>query len=178
MKFVNTLNRFRITMLYVQKNNIHEKLNTNKDIFNMESENRQKLSKGLEELTRLMDERIDLEENMDKVSRELLNELREIPNWECMIEGCKGHYEEHPNEFFDWCEIEYYPSLHSIEFVKGYSGGDEITVLSIDLDKPLEEQVQTKLAELQHKQDAMKKTREMAEFREYLRLKEKFGTDE
>jgi hypothetical protein len=144
----------------------------------MESENRQKLSKGLEGLTKLMNERIDLVENMDKVSRELLNELREIPNWECMIEGCKCHYEKYQNEFFDWCEIEYYPSLHSIEFVKGYSGGDEITVLSIDLDKPLEEQVQTKLAELQHQQEAIQKTREMLEFHEYLRLKEKFGTDE
>lgn len=144
----------------------------------MEKENREKLSYGLKEMVRLMDERDDLEEKMDITARELLDELRQIPNWECMIEGCKWHYEKHPNKFFDWCEFEYYPTLNCVDVVKGYSGGDEVTVLSIDLGKSLEEQVQTKLVELQKQQDAIKKTREMAEFHEYLRLKEKFGKDE
>lgn len=99
----------------------------------MEKENREKLSYGLKEMVRLMNERDDLEEKMDITARELLDELRQIPNWECMIEGCKWHYEKHPNEFFDWCEFEYYPTLNCVDVVKGYSGGDEITVLSIDL---------------------------------------------
>ena len=43
--------------------------------------------------------------------------------------------------FFNWCSVDfnYYPP--SIEFIKGYSGDDEYTVLSIRLDMNLLQQV-------------------------------------
>ena len=59
---------------------------------------------------------------IDRLGRELLEELRQIRGWESMILHCKDHYEQYPDQFFGWCEVEY-------------------TVLTIRLDMELAEQV-------------------------------------
>lgn len=78
---------------------------------------------------------------IDKLGRELLEELRQIRGWESMILDCRDHYEQYPYQFFEWCEVEYSYSEPIIKFVKGYSNGDEYTVLTIRLDMGLAEQV-------------------------------------
>ena len=78
---------------------------------------------------------------IDRLGRELLEELRQIRGWESMILNCKDHYKQYPDQFFGWCEVEYSYAEPIIKFVKGYSNGDEYTVLTIRLDMELGEQV-------------------------------------
>ena len=78
---------------------------------------------------------------IDRLGRELLGELQQIRGWENMILHCKDHYEKYPDQFFGWCEVEYSYAEPIIKFVKGYSNGDEYTVLTIRLDIELAEQV-------------------------------------
>lgn len=78
---------------------------------------------------------------IDRLGRELLEELRQIRGWETMILHCKDHYEQYPDQFFGWCEVRYSYAEPIIKFVKGYSNGDENTVLTIRLDLELSEQV-------------------------------------
>lgn len=78
---------------------------------------------------------------IDRLGRELLEELRQIRGWESMILHCKDHYEQYPNQFFRWCDVEYSCAEPIIKFVKGYSNGDKYTVLTIRLDMELVEQV-------------------------------------
>ena len=78
---------------------------------------------------------------IDRLGRELLEELRQIRGWESMILHCKDHYEQYPDQFLGWCKVEYSFAEPIIEFVKGYSNGDEYTVLTIRLDMELVEQV-------------------------------------
>lgn len=78
---------------------------------------------------------------IDRLGRELLEELRQIRGWESMILHCKDHYELYPDQFFGWCKVKYSYAEPIIEFVKGYSNGDEYTVLTIRLDMELVEQV-------------------------------------
>lgn len=78
---------------------------------------------------------------IDRLGRELLEELRQIRGWESMILHCKDHYEQYPDQFFGWCEVEYSYAEPIIKFVKGYSNDDEYTVLTIRLDMELAEQV-------------------------------------
>jgi hypothetical protein len=58
-----------------------------------------------------------------------------------MILHCRDHYEQCPDQFFEWCEVKYSYAEPIIEFVRGYSNGDENTVLTIRLDMGLAEQV-------------------------------------
>ena len=78
---------------------------------------------------------------IDRLGRELLEELRQIRGWESMILHCKDHYEQYPDQFFGWCGVEYSYTEPVIKFVKGYSNGDEYIVLTIRLDIGLAEQV-------------------------------------
>lgn len=78
---------------------------------------------------------------IDRLGRELLEELRQIRGWESMILHCMDHYEQCPDQFFEWCEVKYSYAEPIIKFVKGYSNGDEYTVLTIRLDMGLAEQV-------------------------------------
>ena len=78
-----------------------------------------------------------------RLGRELLEELRQIRGWESMILHCKDYYyyEQYPDIFFGWCEVEYSNVEPIIKFVKRYYNGDEYTVLTIRLDMGLAEQV-------------------------------------
>lgn len=113
-----------------------------------------------------------LEEQIDKEARKLLKELQEIDGWECMIKACKDHYAKYPKKFFDWCSVT--NTDNAVQFVKGYSNGDEYEVLEIDLYNSLAEQVCNRQIDIKgeelRKQQEMKK-KELAELK---RLKEKY----
>ena len=78
---------------------------------------------------------------IDRLGRELLEELRQIRGWESMILNCKDLYEQYPDEFFEWLEVEYSNVEPIIKFVKRYSNGNEYIVLTIRLDMGVAEQV-------------------------------------
>jgi hypothetical protein len=67
-------------------------------------------------------------------SRNLLDDLRSIDGWEAMIEERREEYERYPDKFFSWCEVNTHG--HTVTFVRR-----DDTVLTIDLEKPLKEQV-------------------------------------
>jgi small-conductance mechanosensitive channel len=78
---------------------------------------------------------------IDRLGRELLEELRQIRGWENMILHCKDHYEQYPDQFFEWCYVEYSYAEPIIKFVKRYPSDNKYTVLTIRLDMELAEQV-------------------------------------
>ena len=78
---------------------------------------------------------------IDRLGRELLEELRQIRGWESMILNCKDLYEQYPDEFFGWLEVDYSYIEPIIKFVNRYSNENEYTVLTIRLDMGLDEQV-------------------------------------
>lgn len=129
-----------------------------------------------------MEELRKLEKSIDNFStsirvhaRFLLGELKNIDGWEAMIEHCRPHYEESTKkgyDFFDWCSV--YWENDCVYFLKGYSSGEEYTVLTIKLNEPLEKQVKDAqervLTEKKEKEEESRK-RELAELK---RLKEKY----
>lgn len=90
-------------------------------------------------------------------ARELLNELRKVKGWECMIKACEEHYNKYTEEFFDWCSITH--TKDAVQFVKGYSNGDEYEVLEISFKKSLKDQVRDRMDYLA-KQTEKEKTEE------------------
>ena len=96
-----------------------------------------------------MEELRKLEKSIDNIStsirahaRSLLGELKNIDGWEAMIKHCRPHYEESTKkgyDFFGWCSV--YWENDRVCFLKGYSNGEEYTVLTIKLNEPLEKQV-------------------------------------
>ncbi len=113
-----------------------------------------------------------LGEQIDKEARQLLKELQEIDGWQCMIKHCKDHYAKSPGKFFDWCSVTYTDS--AVQFVKGYSNGDEYEVMEIDLHNSLAMQVRNKQIDL--KEEALREQQEIKEkeLAELKRLKEKY----
>lgn len=102
--------------------------------------------KDTQNLTRLIQGNL---KTIDRLGRELLEELKLIRGWEVMIDQCKDHYEEYPNEFFRWCSVDYSYSENLIRFIKTYSNVDEeYIVLTIRLDMNLAEQVIRRAKEL------------------------------
>ena len=90
-------------------------------------------------LSRLVKGNID---TIDRLGRELLEELRQIRGWEIMIDECKDHYEQCPTEFFKWCSVEFSYSESIIKFIKNdHDDDDDYVVLTIRLDMELAEQV-------------------------------------
>lgn len=86
---------------------------------------------------------VQMRKEIDLEARELLNELRKIKGWECMIKECEYHYSKYPDEFFDWCSVTH--TNDAVQFVKGYSNGDEYEVLEINFRKSLKDQVHERL---------------------------------
>lgn len=104
------------------------------------------LRSTLRRLSELHEEEYELGDRITSLGKELVGRLREIKGWEVMFKNCKEHYDRCPNEFFGWCSYEP-DGDNGIEVVKGYSWGDEITVMRIRLDQTLQEQVDDALAE-------------------------------
>ena len=105
------------------------------------------------------------------VARETLSQLKMINGWKEMFQNCQWHYEKYPNEFFDWCDVEY--TNDSIKFIKGYRD-DEYIVIEIDLNKPLEEQVSDAITRNKQLAEQERKELEEKELSELKRLKDKY----
>jgi len=130
------------------------------------------LIKEHSKLYKLIDEK---EEAITVKARELLNELRKLDNWEVMIDECKDHYERFPDEFFDWCHVEF--EKNKVYFVKNYSDDDDdYYVLTIDLSKPLEDQIKEKQEKIKKDEEKEKEKIKAKELAELNRLKEKYET--
>lgn len=130
--------------------------------------------KEIRELSSKID---DLEENINKEAYKILDELKKIDGWECMIESCQWHYEQYPDEFFNWCDPVVYGNVENPEliFKKGYCGDDDYDVLTINLNIPLEKQVNDKLEDIRKVEEKKQKEKEDKEYKEYLKLKKKYG---
>ncbi len=130
------------------------------------------LIKKIRSYKTLQTELEQLGEQIDKEARKLLKELQKVDGWECMIKECKEHYARHPEEFFGWCSVT--NTDDAVQFVKGYSSGDEYEVLEIGLYSTLAEQVRYRQNESRNnaakKQEEIKK-KELAELE---RLKRKY----
>lgn len=113
-----------------------------------------------------------LNEQIDKESRNLLKELQKVDGWECMIKECEEHYANYPEEFFDWCGVTH--DDDAVQFVKHYSDGTDYEVLEIGLYSTPAEQVHYRQNETINKvakeQEEIKK-KELAELE---RLKRKY----
>ena len=112
--------------------------------------------------------------NMTTICKNLLLELKKIPNWETMIKHCRDHYSRFPDEFFNWCQIEFNLNDNSIYFVKGYSDGEEYIVLTINLNETLEDQVNKANKDLLEQEQEKARIEKQKELEELKRLKEKY----
>lgn len=110
---------------------------------------------------------------IDREARELLSELQKVEGWECMIKECKDHYSKFPELFWGWCAVVH--TDDAVQFVKGYSNGEEYEVLEISFRKSLKDQVRDRklyLEEQRKKQEADEREKDLAEME---RIKGKYG---
>jgi hypothetical protein len=114
-------------------------------------------------------------EEIDRLARELLQELQKQDGWECMIKACYEHYKSYPG-FFDSCEVTH--TSDAVQFVKGYSDGDEYEVLEISLKDSVGMQVRKKLLDLKWEKEQAALKRGQAELAELKRLKEKYEKED
>lgn len=131
--------------------------------------------------TRKLEKEIGIiEKDMRVKSFMILDELKKIEGWEELIDECKGHYEQYPEEFFGWCEPVVLGTTENPEllFKKGYSDGSDYFVMRLDLNKPLEKQVSDRLESIRKKEESDKEKKKKKEYNEYLRLKKKFENEE
>ena len=130
------------------------------------------LLKKIEHQKTLTAELVQLNEEIDKESRNLLKELQKVDGWECMITASKEHYAKYPEEFFDWCSVTH--DDDAVQFVKHYSDGTDYEVLEIGLYDSPADQVKYRQNETINKvakeQEEIKK-KELAELE---RLKRKY----
>lgn len=117
-----------------------------------------------------------IERDMKVKSFMILDELKKIEGWEELIDSCRGHYEQYPDEFFGWCEPVVLGTTENPElaFKKGYSDGSDYFVIRLDLNKPLSEQVEERLESIRKKEESDNEKKKKKEYNEYLRLKKKF----
>ena len=110
-------------------------------------------------------------ERINKEARKLLVELQKVNGWECMIKACADHYAQCPKDFFEWCSVTH--TDDAVQFIKGYSDGEEYEVLEISLRKSLKDQVHDRmqyLEERRHKNETKQREIDLAVL-EHLRKK-------
>lgn len=115
-------------------------------------------------------------ERIDNEARELLAELQKITGWECMIKACDEHYTKYPKEFFDWCSVTH--TDDAVQFVKGYSDGDEYNVLEISFLKSLKDQVRERMEyieEQRHRQETEEREKDLIQLE---RIRKKYNIAE
>lgn len=116
----------------------------------------------------------DCKDKIKSLGRQLLCELRKIDGWESMIQSCYEHYQQYPDKFFDWCEVELFNN-NIITFEKGYVGdSDSYIVLKIRTDIPLEQQVADAVKNKRDIEESKNKEERDKKYKEYLKLKEEF----
>lgn len=115
----------------------------------------------------------DKEKEIESLSDILLDDLKKVKGWECLIQCCKEQYEQGPDDFFRQCYITHEDD--SVSFHKSYGNGHDFTVLTINLSEELSKQVEKvkNLIKLESMNE-LKRTEEK-ERAELKRLKEKYG---
>lgn len=131
------------------------------------------LSDDVKEYQRYLKKLSDVRKSIDHEARELLNELRKVNGWECMIKNYEEHYAKYPDKFFDWCSVSH--TENAVQFYKKYAFEDGYEVLEISFRKSLKEQVRERMDYLEEQ----KKKKEMEErendYIELERIKKKYG---
>lgn len=115
----------------------------------------------------------DKTKEIEALAYKLLEELKKIDGWEILIQHCKSHYEEYPNDFFRWCYVTY--GSNSVDFNKAYTNGDDFIVLTINLSEDLKTQVERVKGLVAKKESDELSEIERREREELKRLKEKYG---
>lgn len=110
---------------------------------------------------------------IDREARELLSELRKVNGWECMIKECEEHYAKYPDEFFDWCSVTH--TDDSVQFVKGYSDGEEYVVLEISFRKSLKDQVHDRMDYLEEQRKKEADEERERDLIQLERIRKKYG---
>lgn len=148
---------------------------------NMNSEVLMGMVKESYSKTRKLEKEIAIiEYDMRVKSYMILDELKKIEGWEELIDSCRGHYEQYPEDFFGWCEPVVLGTTENPElaFRKGYSDGSDYFVIRLDLNKPLSEQVEERLENIRKREMEKDDKKRKKEYNEYMRLKKKFEKDE
>jgi hypothetical protein len=112
-------------------------------------------------------------ERIDKEARELLVELQKVKGWECMIKACKYHYSRYTKEFFKWCSVKH--TDDAVQFVKGYSDGNEYEALEISFRKSLKDQVRDRaeyIEQQRHRQETEEREKDLIQFE---RIRKKYN---
>lgn len=130
------------------------------------------LLKKIEQYKTLTAKLAQLNEQIDKESRNLLKELQKVDGWECMIKECEEHYAKYPKEFFDWCSVTH--DDDAVQFVKYYSDGTEYEVLEIGLYDSPADQVHHRQNEIRNKNIKEQEEIKKKELAELERLKRKY----
>lgn len=98
-----------------------------------------KLGNRLDEIRK---ETREIKKEIENIGLWVTKDLTKIDGWKNMVQNCLWHYEEHPEDFLNWCE--YSVKDGKLLVTKGYSNDpDDYVFLEIDLDTPLESQVKT-----------------------------------
>lgn len=110
---------------------------------------------------------------IDEEARELLGELQKVKGWECMIKDCEEHYAKYPDKFFGWCSVTH--TDDAVQFVKGYSDGDEYEVLEISFRKSLKDQVRDRMEYLEEQRRRHETEEREKDLAQLERLRKKYG---
>lgn len=132
-----------------------------------------KLSAAVKDYARYKEQEKEARAIIDREARELLSELQKVEGWECMIKECEDHYSKFPKLFFGWCAVTH--TDDAVQFVKGYSNGEEYEVLEISFRRSLKDQVRDRklyLEEQRRKQEAEERERDLMQME---RIREKYG---
>ena len=90
-----------------------------------------------------------------------------------MIKECEDHYAKYSKEFFKWCSVTH--TDDAVQFVKGYSDGDEYEVLEISFRKSLKDQVRDRMEyieEQRHRQETEEREKDLAQLE---RIRKKYN---
>lgn len=137
---------------------------------------RESINNKIKEIKNLKKQEQLIEKEMFKEVDQLLKELISMDNWKYLIQSCREHMETYksPMDFFNICSIQYYWD-GKVNLVKGYSDGELYTVLSIDLNKTLYENIEEAHSNYLLKQKKEKQLEMDADLKIYNEIKEKYN---
>ena len=137
-----------------------------------------------QELIKLIDDVSELEQQIydkdiqicKKCASELLDVLLSFNNWKVMVKSCLEHIEtyKNPKDFFKVCRVKYY-SDHTIVFSKSYPDGEEYIVITIDLKKSIEQNIQEMIDRVKFVEQLEEEKQKEKDLKLYQQIKEKYN---
>lgn len=120
-----------------------------------------------------------IKKDVDKLARDLLEDLKKIDGWEVMIQTCVEHYNSFPDKFFGWCTVDIGQCDENgveVQFLKSYMNDpEEHVVLTIGLNESLEEQVERMKKKIEEIEERKLSEIERRELELFQLLKKKYG---